>query len=36
MIVNWINGKWKINNQKFRKMVQRTQNTLDKTGLRLV
>ena len=27
-------GKWKINKQKFRKMVQRTQNMLDKTDLR--
>ena len=23
-IVNWMNGKWKINNQKFRMMVQKT------------
>ena len=36
LIANWINGEWKINNQKFRKMVQRTQNMLDKTGLRPV
>ena len=36
LIVNWINGKWEINNQKFRKTVQRTQNMLDKTGLRPV
>ena len=27
-------GKWKINNQKFRKMVHKTQNMLDKTDLR--
>ena len=26
LIVNWMNGKWKINNQKFRKMVQRAEN----------
>ena len=36
LIANWINGEWKISNQKFRKMVQRTQNMLDKTGLTLV
>ena len=34
LIVNWMNGKWKINNQKFRKMIQRTQNMLEKTDLR--
>ena len=34
LIVNWMNGRWKINNQKFREMVQRTQNMLDKTDLR--
>ena len=31
LIVNWMNGKWKIN-QRFRKMIQRTQNMLDKVG----
>ena len=34
LIVNWINGKWKINNRKFRTMVQKTQNMLDKTDIR--
>ena len=34
LIVNWMNGKWKINNPKFRMMVQKTQNMLDKTHLR--
>ena len=34
LIVNWMNGKWKINNQKFRMMVQKTQNMLDKTDIR--
>ena len=34
LIVNWMNGKWKINNQKFRMMVQEMQNVLDKTGIR--
>ena len=34
LIVNWMNEKWRINNQKFRKMFQRTQNMLDKTDLR--
>ena len=34
LIVNWMNGKWKINNQRFRKMIQRTQNMLDKTDSR--
>ena len=29
-----MNGKWKINNQKFRMMVQKTQNMLDKTDIR--
>ena len=29
LIVNWMNGKWKINNQKFRMMVQKTQNMMD-------
>ena len=30
---NWINGKLKINNQKFRTMVQKTQNMLDRTNI---
>ena len=34
LIVNWMNGRWRINNQKFQKMVQRTHNVLDKTDLR--
>ena len=34
LIVNWMNGKWKINNQKFKMMVQKTQNTMDKTDIR--
>ena len=34
LIVNWMNGKWKINNQKFRMMVRKTQNTMDKTDIR--
>ena len=34
LLVNWMNGKWKINNQKVRMMVQKTQNTLDKTDIR--
>ena len=24
MIVNWVNGKWKMNNQKFKMMIQKT------------
>ena len=28
-----MNGKWKINNPKFRKMLQKTKNMLDKTDL---
>ena len=36
MIVNWMNGKCMINNKKFRMMVQKTQNTLDKTDIRLM
>ena len=31
-----MNGKWKINNQKFRAMVQKTQNMMDKTDMRPV
>ena len=34
LIVNWMNGKWKINNQKFKMMIQTTQNTMDKTDIR--
>ena len=34
LIVNRMNGKWKINNQKFRMMVRKTQNTMDKTDIR--
>ena len=36
LIVNRMNGKWKINNQMFRKMIQRTQNMLGKTDLRFL
>ena len=36
LIVNWMNGKLKINNQKFRIMVQKTHNMLDKTDIRPV
>ena len=31
LIVNWLNGEWKMNNQKFRMMVQKTQILMDKT-----
>ena len=34
LTVNWMNGKLKINNQKFRMMVQKTQKMLDKTDIR--
>ena len=34
LIVNWMNGKWKINNEKFRMIVQKKQNMLDKTDNR--
>ena len=34
LIVNWMNGEWKINNQNFKKMIQRTQHMLDKVDLR--
>ena len=34
LIVNWLNGKSKINNQKFRTMVQKTQNMMDKIDIR--
>ena len=33
LTVNWMNGKWKINNRKLRMMVQKTQNMLDKTDI---
>ena len=31
LVVNWLNLRWKINNQKFRAEVQKTQNLLDRT-----
>ena len=34
LVVNWMNGRWTISNQKFRVEVQRTQNLLDKTDIR--
>ena len=34
LIVNWMNGKWKIDDQKFRTMVQKMQNMLDRTDIR--
>ena len=34
LTVNWMNGKWKINNQNFRAMVQKTRNMMDKTDMR--
>ena len=34
LIVNWLNGKCKINHQDFREMVQKTQNIMDKTDIR--
>ena len=34
LVVNCMNGRWKINSQKFMKNIQRTQNMLDKTDLR--
>ena len=33
-IVNWISGRWKINNQKFRKEIQKLQNMLNKMDSR--
>ena len=33
LIVTWMNGKWKINNQKFKMMIQKTQNTMDTTDI---
>ena len=35
-IVNWLYGKWEINNRMFRIMVQKAQNKLDRTDIRLV
>ena len=34
LTVNWMNGKWKVNNRKFRMMVQKMQNMLDETDIR--
>ena len=34
LIVNWMDGKWKINDQKFSMMVQKTQKMLDRTDIR--
>ena len=34
LIVNWTTRKWKINDQKLMMIVQKTQNTLDKTDIR--
>ena len=34
LVVKWMNGRRKINNQKFRVEVQKTQNLLDKTDIR--
>ena len=34
LVVNWVNGRWNINNQKFRAEVQKTQNLLDKRDIR--
>ena len=34
LIVNWLYGKWKINNHKLRMMAQKAQNKLDRTGIR--
>ena len=31
LVVNWLNGKWKINKKKFRAEVQKTQNLMDRT-----
>ena len=36
LIVNRMNRKWKINNQKFRTMVQNTHNMLDRRDVRPV
>ena len=37
LIVNWLNGEWKIKNQKFRTGVQKTQYMMmDKTDIRLL
>ena len=34
LVVNWMNVRWTISNQKFRVEVQRTQDLLDKTDIR--
>ena len=34
LVVNCMNGRWKINNQKFRAEVQKTQNLLDRRDIR--
>ena len=34
LIVNWMNGRLKINNQKFREEIQKIQKMLDKMDLR--
>ena len=34
LVVNWVNGRWKINHQIFKAEVQTTQNLLDKTDIR--
>ena len=34
LVGNWLNGRWKINNQKFKAEVQKTQNLLEKRDIR--
>ena len=34
LVVNWLNGRWKINNRKFRAEVQERENLLDRTDIR--
>ena len=34
LVVTWLNGRWKINNQKIRADVPKMQNLLDKTDMR--
>ena len=34
LVVSWLNGRWRINNQKIRADAQKTQNLLDKTDVR--
>ena len=34
LVVNWLNGRWKRNNQRFRAEVQKTQKLLDMTDIR--